>query len=82
MARHMLTTLDNPYNPFTHWDEWEVYDFTKGYNTSGLLARFTISSDELSEPDQELAIDQAIDEILFFNPTGLHIRVTHPDDSD
>ena len=29
----MLTTSDNPYNPFTQFDEWQMFDSLQGYNT-------------------------------------------------
>ncbi len=45
----MLTTSDNPYNPFTQWDEWNVFDMEKGYNTCSYLARIAAVSDELSD---------------------------------
>ena len=64
MAKTMLTTIDNPYNPFTQFDEWRVYDETNGYYSSSLLARIAYHSDELSEADQEVAIETAIDEIV------------------
>ena len=38
MAR-ILSTVDNPYDPRTDWDEWFNYDTTHGYNTCGLVAR-------------------------------------------
>jgi hypothetical protein len=72
----MLTTTDNPYDPFDDYDEWYAYDNSKGYNTPGLLARITITSDELSEPDQYLAIDQAIDEIVLENVSGIYKKVS------
>ena len=64
MADVMLTTIDNPYNPFTEWNEWLQFDLAMGYDTSGYLARVTITSDELSEADQDWAIEDAIDEML------------------
>lgn len=75
MADVMLTTVDNPYDPFTRFDEWYQFDEASGYHTCGLLARFTFSSLELSESDQELSIDYAIDEILKENPLGVHRKV-------
>lgn len=71
----MLTTIDNPYSPFSQFDEWLAFDTSKGYNTCGLLARITKSSDELSEADQALAIDEAMNEIVKENILGLHIKV-------
>lgn len=74
-AQHMLTTIDNPYDPYTQWDEWYAYDTGQGYNTSELLARITITSDELSETDQDLAIENAIDEIVRENVLGIFKKV-------
>ena len=76
MAKHMLTTVDNPYNPFTHWDEWWAYDTNQGYYTAGLLARIARNSDEISETDQEVANEDAIDEILNEDARGIYLRVS------
>ena len=64
VTRHALTTLDNPYDPFTQFIEWLNYDTQVGYHTAPLLARLTYSSDELSDADQAEAIELAIDEII------------------
>lgn len=78
MPRHMLTTVDNPYNPFTEWREWYAWDEQAGYHTSGLLARVVRTSDELSDADQEAAIEDAIEEIVRENPLGVHRKVVEP----
>jgi hypothetical protein len=67
----MLTTLDNPYNPFTQYDDWYSYDTTKGYNTCAYLARVAKSS----ELDEDQAIDQAMNEIVDHNILGNYIKV-------
>lgn len=72
----MLTTIDNPYDPFNDYDRWYSYDFRKGYHTPGLLARVCVISDELSDPDQKLALEQAIDEIVKENVSGVHKKLT------
>jgi hypothetical protein len=71
----MLTTIDNPFSPFTQYDEWYIYDESHGYHTCGYLARIAKSSDELSEEDESLALDQAMDEIISLNLSGMHIKV-------
>jgi hypothetical protein len=71
----MLTTVDNPFDPFTQYDEWHTYDAQLGYHTPSLLARVVKSSDDLSEADQALAIEQAIDEIISENVSGMHRKV-------
>ena len=72
----MLTTLDNPFSPFTQFDEWYALDVFKGYHTSSYIARIIKTSDELSLLDQHLAYQQAIDEILHYNLLGIYIKVT------
>jgi hypothetical protein len=72
----MLTTTDNPYNPFTHFDEWYTFDMAKHHNTTSFLARVVLTSDELSEADQDAAIEHAIDEIVKENVTGLYRKVS------
>ena len=72
----MLTTADNPFDPFTQFDEWLRFDESKGYNTCAYLARIAKTSDELSETDQNLAIQSAIDEIIRMNVLGIYKKVT------
>jgi len=36
----LLTTKDNPFNPFTEYDDWKYFDeTTKHYNTEAYIAR-------------------------------------------
>lgn len=74
----MLSTVDNPYNPFTQFDDWYAFDTRLGYHSLSFLARIINTSDDLSEPDQSLAIEQAIDEIVRENVSGMFIKVSDP----
>jgi hypothetical protein len=74
----MLTTVDNPWNPYTDYDEWYAYDQSHGYNTPGYLARIAKTSDDLSDADNDLAISQAIDEIISLNINGMMKKVSNP----
>ncbi|WKW86876.1 hypothetical protein SEA_CONLEY_90 [Gordonia phage Conley] len=78
MEEYMLSTSDNPFNPFTEWDQWFAFDARAGYHTPAYLARVVRSSSELSESDQTLALNDGIDEILQFNLTGNYIKVSRP----
>lgn len=82
MKESMLTTIDNPYDPFTQYDEWFAFDTQKGYNTCSYLARIAKTSDELSEQDEALAIEQAIDEIVRLNVLGIYLKVTKEVDEE
>lgn len=76
LTQHMLTTVDNPFDPFTQFDEWNAFDQQRGYNSLSLLARIANVSDDLSEPDYNLEIEHAIDEIVEINASGLHKKVS------
>jgi len=76
MKELMLTTIDNPYDPFTQWEEWDLFDRTSGYFTSGLLARIVKSSGDLSDAGQRQAINDAVDEIVDLNVLGIYRRVS------
>lgn len=79
MTEYMLSTTDNPYDPFTQWDEWFNWDTRAGYHTSGLLARVARSSSELSDADQFTVIQDAIDEIVRENVFGVLCKVKRGD---
>lgn len=57
----MLTTYDNPFNPFTQFELWFKYDMLHGYNTCIILSRTAntnpIQSDYYNNADIIDAID-------------------------
>ena len=75
MSNYALSTIDNPYNPFTQFGEWFVFDVTNGYNSCGYLARIAHTSDALSEEENEEEVERAIDEIVAIDPFGIYRKV-------
>lgn len=75
----MLTTVDNPFDPWTQWDEWFAYDLNAGYHTPSVLARVALVSTELPESQQRLAIQTAIEEIVRENVSGNFRKVKEGD---
>ena len=71
----MLTTFDNPYNPFTQFRKWFLFDTSKGYNTSAYLARIARTSDELNDEENNQEIERAIDEIIKFDFRNIYKKV-------
>ena len=59
-----LTTVDNPFNPITDFNKWNAFDIEKGYNSTSYLDRIARTSDELSDYENNLEIERAIDEII------------------
>lgn len=79
MPESMLTTVDNPFNPFTQFNEWYAFDEAKGYNSSEYLARITEALKSGSELDEEDALEAAINEIVKYNLIGLYKKIVKED---
>lgn len=71
----MITTIDNPFDPFEQFDSWYAFDVQKGYNTCDYLARLSYTSSELSTLDQLQAVEKAIDQIVSLNLNGIYKKV-------
>ena len=78
MADTALTTIDNPYSPFSQFDEWYNYDLEKGYDCCGYIDRMNDKSNEtklLTESEEDKVIESVIDDIVNTDPTGLYVKV-------
>ena len=71
----MLTTIDNPFDPFEQFTNWFLFDVEKGYNTCSYLARIARISDEFSEQENNKEIERAIDEIIKYGFMGIYKKV-------
>lgn len=74
--RFMLTTVDNPFDPFKDFDNWFNFDIEKGYNTCSYLARIAKTSDQLSDYENDLEIERAIDEIIEHDFLNIYKKVS------
>lgn len=72
----MLTTIDNPFNPFEDYFKWLEFDIEKGYNSCEKLARIAKISDELSENENNLEIESAIDDIIKYDFLNIYKKIT------
>lgn len=70
-----LTTVDNPFNPFDDFNQWFMFDIEKGYNCCGLLARMANYSDDLTDSEEELETERAIDKIIKLDLTDKYKKV-------
>lgn len=75
-----ITTIDNPFNPFTQFEDWNRFDEDRGYNTLSYLARIANTSNEMSEEDYNNAIAMAVDEICNYNILGIYKKVREGDE--
>lgn len=74
----MLSTIDNPFNPFKDFNSWFLFDVEKGYNSCAYLARIAKTSNEFTEKEEDEEIERAIDEIIKYDFMNLYIKVTEP----
>ena len=75
-TQYMLTTVDNPFDPFTEFEEWHQFDIEAGYNSLAFLDRVAKISPDTSETDQVVGIQDAIDEIVRENVSGMWRKVS------
>lgn len=76
----MLTTFDNPYNPFVNFNEWFMFDSVeKGYNSCSRLARVANVTDDMSEVEYNREVERAIDEIILYDFMNIYKKVRKDD---
>lgn len=71
----MLTTVDNPFNPFEQFTSWFLFDIEKGYNSCAYLGRIARISDQFSEEENAQEIERAIDEIIKYDFMNIYKKV-------
>ena len=64
----MLTTYDNPFDPFTEFAAWWKEDLLLGHDCCGLLARTANVSSILPDYANEADIIDAMDRIVAMEP--------------
>ena len=71
----LLTTTDNPVNPFDDWIAWYYQDLVLGHDTCGLLARLTSGSETIDDEAEQAAMR----DVVKYNFSGKHIMVNKED---
>ena len=71
----MLTTFDNPFDPFEQFVSWNLFDIEKGYNTCSYLSRIANLSEDMSQKEENDEIERAIDEIIRYDFMNIYKKV-------
>ena len=72
----MLTTFDNPFDPFEDFTSWFLFDVEKGYGTCDYLARIANFSDDMTQIEIDAENERAIDEIIKHDFLNIYKKVT------
>ena len=77
MSKCMLTTFDNPFDPFDQFDSWFQFDVDKNYNSCAYLDRIARTSDQLSDEENDREVERAIDEIIKYDFMNIYKKVSY-----
>ena len=72
----MLTTLDNPFNPFVDFSSWYMFDCEKDHNTSSRLARIANIDSEMTQKEREEEMDRAMNLIVKYDFEDIYVKGT------
>lgn len=72
----MLTTVDNPFDPFEQFDDWYSFDKEKGYDSSERLDRIANFTDDMTDVEINTETERAIDEIIFHDFLDIYKKVS------
>lgn len=75
---YMLTTIDNPFNPFEDIMSWRLFDMEKGYYSSERLAKVAqpLLVDDMTQQEENEAIEAAIDTIVKNDILNIYKKVS------
>lgn len=71
----LLTTVDNPFDPRTHFRAWYTWDIAQGYHTCSYLARVLADNDDFPDETNDRLVEEAIDEIIAIHDGGLYKKL-------
>lgn len=80
--RVSITTIDNPFDPFDDFASWFDFDVEKGYYTCSKLARIANTSEEMTEEEENQAIEDAINRLIEIDPLDLYKKVVKEEEKD
>lgn len=72
----MLSTIDNPFNPFEDYSSWLMFDKEKGYDSAERLMRIANLTDDMTQKEENEEIERAIDEIIKYDILNVYVKVS------
>lgn len=76
---YTITTIDNPYNPFTEFTDWYSFDCLHNYGTTEKLSRVCSISDAFTDEENAEEIESGVDALLAVDFLGLYKKAYETD---
>lgn len=76
---YLLTTIDNPFNPFDEFQSWYEFDELSGYKTCEKIASLFGKTQTKTLVEEEKVINQVIDEIISNDFLNIYKKVKKSD---
>ena len=78
----MITTIDNPFDPFEDFEKWFLFDVEKGYNSCAYLDRMAKTSDSFTDKENAEEIERAINRIIELDFMNVYTKITKEIDEE
>jgi len=71
----MLTTIDNPFNPFDDYVKWNQFDLDHLYNSSERLMSIAKVSNALTDEENDREVENAIDTFIKLDFMNIYMKI-------
>ena len=71
----MLSTIDNPYDPFEQFTLWHLFDKEKGYDSCERLMRLVDIHEDMTPQELDAATDEAMDKLIEEDIMNVFVKV-------
>ena len=72
----MITTFDNPFDPFEQFTLWHLFDKEKGYDSSERVMRLANISNDMTQKEVDEEVERAIDRLIEIDFTNTYKKLT------
>lgn len=74
-SEFMLSTIDNPYDPFEQFTLWHLFDKEKGYDSCERLMRLVDIREDMTPQELDAATDEAMDKLIEEDVMNVFVKV-------
>ena len=71
----MITTIDNPFDPFEQFTPWLMFDKEKGYDSCERVARLANITSQMSQKEIDEEQERAIDRLIELDVLNIFKKV-------